>query len=265
MSRNHADDLGTPPGLDECAGLRERKARRTRQTIHESAVRRVFDDGLDAATVASIAEDAGISPRTFFNYFATKEDAVLSGLTAEEDAQRAAHLIERADLSDPIAALPEILREVFFIAGDGEETTRMRRAILQRHPHLLSRKILRNAAVEQVAVDAVAARLPELLDEETLSALDAADSSRSDIARVVLHIMAVPLQFTNAAHNAARQTAAQTDDGASGGSGDASAAAGGASCAAGGASGSADTEADLTDLFDRGLALLPIILKGVRA
>ena len=62
--------------------LRTKKARLTRNALHEAAITRVLEDGLACATVATIAADAGVSTRTFFNYFETKEDAIV-GLGAE--------------------------------------------------------------------------------------------------------------------------------------------------------------------------------------
>lgn len=57
--------------------LRERRRERTWNSIHEAAVDLVKKNGLKQTTTDEIAERAGISARTFFNYFATKEDAVL--------------------------------------------------------------------------------------------------------------------------------------------------------------------------------------------
>lgn len=61
----------------ESPSLRERQRLHTLHEIHAAALHLVESDGLAAATVDAIAERAGISRRTFFNYFATKEDAVL--------------------------------------------------------------------------------------------------------------------------------------------------------------------------------------------
>lgn len=57
--------------------LRERRRERTWNAIHQASVDLVRQKGLKKTTTDEIAEIAGISPRTFFNYFATKEDAVL--------------------------------------------------------------------------------------------------------------------------------------------------------------------------------------------
>ena len=59
----------------------ERKKRETRRAIHRAALDLVEESGFDAVTTDQIAGRAGVSPRTFFNYFPTKEAAVL-GTTA---------------------------------------------------------------------------------------------------------------------------------------------------------------------------------------
>jgi hypothetical protein len=52
--------------------LRERKKVETWTAIHEAAASLAQQRGLEHATVEAIAESAGVSPRTFFNYFPSK-------------------------------------------------------------------------------------------------------------------------------------------------------------------------------------------------
>ncbi|MFI6983806.1 TetR family transcriptional regulator [Embleya sp. NPDC050154] len=66
-------DLAASP-----VGLRERKKIKTRQAIRREAYRLFRDHGYDATTVDQIAEAAEISPSTFFRYFPSKEDIVLT-------------------------------------------------------------------------------------------------------------------------------------------------------------------------------------------
>lgn len=61
----------------ELLGLRERKKRARREVLIDATHRLVGEHGLDAVTVDAICEEAGVSVRTFFNYFETKDDAVL--------------------------------------------------------------------------------------------------------------------------------------------------------------------------------------------
>lgn len=64
-------------------GLRERKKRATRAQIERCAVELVADHGYDEVTVDMICRAADVSPSTFFNYFGTKDAAVLGTTTWE--------------------------------------------------------------------------------------------------------------------------------------------------------------------------------------
>lgn len=59
--------------------LRERRRSETRREIHRAAVDLALKRGLAQVTVDDIAEAAGVSPRTFFNYFRTKREALVIG------------------------------------------------------------------------------------------------------------------------------------------------------------------------------------------
>lgn len=72
-------NIATNPDVDPDVpvGLRERKKRARREALIDATHRLVAEHGLDAVTVDAICADAGVSPRTFFNYFESKDDAVL--------------------------------------------------------------------------------------------------------------------------------------------------------------------------------------------
>ncbi len=55
-------------------GVRERKRRETRQRIAETALRLFLANGYENTSLDTIAAEAGISRRTFFSYFKSKED-----------------------------------------------------------------------------------------------------------------------------------------------------------------------------------------------
>jgi AcrR family transcriptional regulator len=57
-------------------GLRERKKQKTREDISRAAMKLFGKRGFDDVTVADVAEAAGVSEKTVFNYFPAKEDLV---------------------------------------------------------------------------------------------------------------------------------------------------------------------------------------------
>jgi AcrR family transcriptional regulator len=74
--------------VETSPGLRERKKARTRATIQREALRLFQRDGYAATSVEAIAAAAEVSPSTFFRYFPTKEDVVLSDFMDENTLAR---------------------------------------------------------------------------------------------------------------------------------------------------------------------------------
>src|SRR5436190_17988360 len=71
-------------------GLRESKKLQTRQQIADQAMRLFAERGFDAVTVAEVAAAAGVSEKTVYNYFPTKEDLFFDEVPAREAALVAA-------------------------------------------------------------------------------------------------------------------------------------------------------------------------------
>ena len=67
-------------------GLRESKKLRTRQEIADKAMELFVKRGFDHVTVAEVADAAGVSEKTVFNYFPTKEDLFFDEVPAREAA-----------------------------------------------------------------------------------------------------------------------------------------------------------------------------------
>jgi AcrR family transcriptional regulator len=61
-------------------GLRERKKRLMRQQLSDTATRMFLERGFDAVRVTQIADACGVSEKTVFNYFPTKESLLLDRL-----------------------------------------------------------------------------------------------------------------------------------------------------------------------------------------
>jgi AcrR family transcriptional regulator len=77
------------------AGMRERKKHETRAVLRRVALRLALERGVENVTAEAIAAEADVAPRTFHNYFANKEEAIV------------AELIERLiELADSLRARP---------------------------------------------------------------------------------------------------------------------------------------------------------------
>ncbi len=82
-------------------GLRERKRRQTRRELVRAAMRLFEEKGYEETTVAEIASTAGVSTKTFFNYFASKDEVLFPHLSRRIEA--AVALIERRGPDDQMA------------------------------------------------------------------------------------------------------------------------------------------------------------------
>ena len=99
-----------PDGPGPTTGLRERKKAKTRAAIREHAMRLFREQGYADTTVDQIADAAEVSPSTFFRYFPTKEDVVLSD--DYDQSMIEAFRRQPADLT-PIQAVRAAMRSVF--------------------------------------------------------------------------------------------------------------------------------------------------------
>jgi AcrR family transcriptional regulator len=120
------------------APRRELNRRATWQGIHAAAVTLVLSDGLSATTADAVAEHAGVSRRTFFNYFATKEDAVLGTRAPRLDADDLAAFSRSGgdDFGRVVRLMTAAVRSIFL---DLPSFTLEHRRLLKRHPELLAR------------------------------------------------------------------------------------------------------------------------------
>ncbi|MHA6668900.1 TetR/AcrR family transcriptional regulator [Homoserinimonas sp. A447] len=142
-------------------GLRARKQRTTREAIHRIAVRRALADGPQSVTAAEISAEAGVSARTFFNYFPSKEDAMLGfheALPTDDELEE----FTASTGTDLLHELVLLMRNVFSSSPTDHHIMRDRRELLRQHPELLQRQMARVFAVEQRIVPVVAQRMRTL-------------------------------------------------------------------------------------------------------
>jgi AcrR family transcriptional regulator len=141
-------------------GLRARKKNDTRRAIRTAALDLAVEVGLDALTVDEIAARAQVSPRTFFNYFAHKEDALVMDAAAGARTLQPLIVGRPADES-PLHAIRAVITEtdLFSVMNSDRERTLARQRLVAQHPVLLARQLSLNAQMENLLAVSVATRM----------------------------------------------------------------------------------------------------------
>ncbi|WP_454830887.1 TetR/AcrR family transcriptional regulator [Pseudoxanthomonas wuyuanensis] len=141
-----------PAGTAPAEGLRERKRRETRQRIAETALRLFLAKGYEGTTLDAIAAEAGISRRTFFSYFKSKDDIILFGLDADW-AMMIADLLKTSPDVPPLDAVRDVM-----VKRIARHTTEQMKAIddlMLSSGSLLARKQTFYAKQEQALFNAM--------------------------------------------------------------------------------------------------------------
>ncbi|MFJ2906061.1 TetR/AcrR family transcriptional regulator [Streptomyces sp. NPDC087212] len=138
--------------------LRERKKAATREALHNAAVRLAVQNGVESLTVEAIADAAMVSRRTFSNYFAGKEQALLHRDRARVSVLAA--LVRAVPEREPLrAALVSAVEQIAVERAADPELEAQYQA-LRLHPALITEYVATYTAVEPELADAIAERLP---------------------------------------------------------------------------------------------------------
>ncbi|MDN5607248.1 MAG: TetR/AcrR family transcriptional regulator [Brevibacterium sp.] len=172
----------------EPESLRAKKARQTRHALHDAAITRVLDEGLECATVANIAADVGVSTRTFFNYYATKEDAIVGLDESNIDAKLVDDYVHSdSGVEDLAEDTARFVREVLLMGSMDPSLPARRRKLFARYPELVSKRFDRAEALEELVAEHVLARLRFLGQEFST------EESAWRSARMLTQLCRVPL------------------------------------------------------------------------
>lgn len=138
-------------------GLRSRKKIERRRCIETAAMELFEAKGFDGTTIDDIAAKADISPRTFFYYFATKEDVVLA-----DYATRLERITEVLGARDSSEAPWSALRGAFVVVASDYSSQRRelirRFVIMTDNPSVYARSLQLQAGWEDALADFLADR-----------------------------------------------------------------------------------------------------------
>ena len=151
----------TAPDADEDRprpGLRERRKALTAAELEAAAYRLFGERGFDNVTVDDIAVEADVSRRTFFRYFASKEDVLLAD-----------HFVQLARLREAMASRPDdepivtaLRNSVLSLTSDFEERKEkvvIRARLMRDTPSLQARSLVHQQLWENAMQEMVADRL----------------------------------------------------------------------------------------------------------
>jgi AcrR family transcriptional regulator len=168
---------------------RERRRVAKRAAIRGVAIRLALDEGLDAATVDAISAAADISPRTFFNYFPSKDDVFSiephQWSTEEIIAELKARPADEAPV-ESMRAVVKVMAEAAGFANFAEEWELLQ-GLYRRHPELFGKMrvdkvdITIAALVKEIAArtgtDPATDLYPGLLVNAAFAALQTAENA----------------------------------------------------------------------------------------
>ncbi|QKW23750.1 TetR family transcriptional regulator [Kitasatospora sp. NA04385] len=144
------------------SGLRERKKRATRAALREAALRLALEHGPDGVRVEDIAEAAGVSPRTYNNYFASREQAIAAAVAADREERIAAAVAARpADVRLADAVADAVVEQY---ADPGAQSPEALRLVVAR-PALREAFLDTAAGIGPPLAEAIAGRLGEAAPE----------------------------------------------------------------------------------------------------
>jgi AcrR family transcriptional regulator len=157
-----------------------RKKERTRALLQSAALRLAVERGADRVTVADIAAAADVSPRTYFNYFSSREEAFVA-----DDLDRGRRLVELVTAAPAGSAVWPVLRgaalEAFGASAQPREEELLKQQLLHSSPEVLAHVLSTFDPLERQLVHELRQRvgaeprtLPHLLANSLIAAVRAA-------------------------------------------------------------------------------------------
>lgn len=155
----------TASAVESRTSLRERKKLATRRSLRRHALDLVAERGFAHVTVEDITEAADVSPRTFFNYFPSKEAVLLGGDPDRVTALRN-RVLHQAPGKSALEALRQVLaaealaitEELGELGGDPADILRRVKAV-RADPYVRAAQSAHMASIEGALAEALAERL----------------------------------------------------------------------------------------------------------
>lgn len=145
--------------IDLPEGLRERKKQARRAALRRAAVSLSLENGFANVTVEDICERCEVSPRTFFNYFASKEEAVVGGEDSIFDVPAAQRFADGGPTGKLLDDFQALLTGVVAERQKTRDDVAAKQRLIQSDPTLIQAQFSRMADHEHRLRDLLERRL----------------------------------------------------------------------------------------------------------
>jgi AcrR family transcriptional regulator len=125
----------------ETPGLRERKRLATRRAIQHAVLTLSREHGIDHVTVEDISRLANVSPRTFFNYFPSKDAALIGDAPGMASAEDVEVFVAAGPNSDVLADLAVLLSKSLQRTEADREIHQLRRTVMKENTYLFGMRM----------------------------------------------------------------------------------------------------------------------------
>lgn len=183
-----ASPLGTK--APSTLSLRERKRAASQAAIERAAITLALEHGYANVTVDMICDASLVSPRTFFNYFGSKEGVIL-GTPPELPPEAAIQRFVSSPRGEILGDFMAMFAESFVDQEPDRELQRARYELIARTPELAERRTIMISRLEDRYVEIVLDRL------RTHAPADASESELEDEARMVIALATGVTSYTS--------------------------------------------------------------------
>jgi AcrR family transcriptional regulator len=125
--------------------------------LQQAAMQLYFEQGFERTTVAEIAEQAGLTERTFFRHFADKREVLFWGARALQDSL-VDSVLHAAPLTSPLVAVAQALEGVSAMFEERREGVQQRQSIIAANQELQERELIKLAVLAAAIANALRQR-----------------------------------------------------------------------------------------------------------
>lgn len=151
--------MSSPATQKSSLGLRERKRLATRRALQDAVLELASKHGYDNVTIEEITAAVDVSPRTFFNYFSSKEEAVVGDFPKLAELDAAERFLAEGKETNVLDGLGRLFAATAEALVHDRVASQRRRVLLREHPALYAKRMASLHLFEDELAEIVRERL----------------------------------------------------------------------------------------------------------